>query len=198
MRKFLIGMLITTFVVVAALYTLTTPAASEEAEKGQSMYMGVAKCKTCHKSASAGEQFPIWEKSGHAGAFATLASDASKKIAAEKGIEDPQKAAECLSCHVTGHGVDAKFFGEKFDATMGVQCEACHGAGGDYVKMSVMKAITGGETEGASVGLVRPTADDCKTCHNDKSPTFKEFDFEKALAAIGHNLPAERKAKYAK
>ena len=195
MRKLVFSMLITAFIVVAALYTLTTPAASEEA---QHTYLGVAKCTTCHKSAAQGEQFPIWEKSKHAGAYATLAGDAAKKIAADKGIEDPQKAAECLSCHVTGHGVDAKFFGEKFDMTQGVQCEACHGAGGDYYKSAAMKSITSGETDGAAMGYVKPTADDCKSCHNEKSPTFKGFDYEKALAAIAHNLPAERKAKYAK
>lgn len=195
MRKLVFGMLVTAVVVVVGLYSLATPAASEEV---QHMYVGVAKCMTCHKSAAQGEQFPIWEKSKHAGAFATLAGEEAKKIAAEKGIEDPQKAAECLSCHTTGHGVDAKFFGEKFDATQGVQCEACHGAGGDYFKMATMKAITSGEDDGAAVGYVKSTAESCKGCHNEKSPTFKGFDFEKAAAAIAHNLPAERKAKYAK
>jgi hypothetical protein len=187
--------LITAFVVVASLYAFTTPASSEEVQR---MYLGVAKCKTCHKTAAQGEQFPKWEKGPHAGAYATLASEESKKIAAEKGIEDPQKSDECLSCHVTGHGVDAKFFGEKFDMTMGVQCESCHGAGGDYYKMATMKGITSGEIDGATVGLVEPNAELCTGCHNEKSPTYKGFEYDKAAAAIAHNLPEERKAKYAK
>jgi len=50
------------------------------------------KCKMCHSSATKGVQFTKWSDSAHAKSFATLASEESKKIAAIKGIADPQQA----------------------------------------------------------------------------------------------------------
>ena len=193
MRKTWISLIVVTLTVFAVLHTMTGPASSAEAQR---MYVGVAKCKTCHKTDAQGAQFPLWEKSSHAKAFATLAGEKAKAIAKEKGIEDPQKADACLKCHVTGHGVDAKCFGEGFLAADGVQCEACHGAGGEYYKMATMKSLTKGEIEPASVGLVMPNKDLCVKCHNEGSPTFKGFEFEKMAAKIAHPIPAERKAQY--
>lgn len=193
MRSISIGLWICGFVVAVLLNAAFTPAASEEAQR---TYVGVAKCKTCHKTEAQGLQFPIWEKSPHAKAFATLAGDEAKAIAKEKGIEDAQKADACLKCHVTGHGVDATFFAEGFEAADGVQCESCHGAGGDYYKMATMKALTKGEIEPASVGLLITNKDLCVKCHNEESPTFKGFEYEKMVAKITHKLPEERRALY--
>jgi hypothetical protein len=176
-----------------AMTTFTASAAEE-----MHTYIGVDKCKICHKSEAAGQQYVIWSQSAHAKAYETLASDDAKKIAKEKGIEDPQKAAECLQCHVTAYGVDAKYLGEKYAMTDGVECESCHGPGSDYYKISVMKAIASGETKPETVGLVMPDAKVCTTCHNDKSPTFKGFDFDKMAKKIAHPIPAETKAKYKK
>jgi hypothetical protein len=193
MRRNWTRLIVAAVVAAAFLYTVTGPAASEETQR---MYVGVAKCKICHKTEAQGSQFPLWEKSAHAQAYAALAGDKAKAIAKEKGIEDPQKADACLKCHVTGYGVDAKYFGEGFLATDGVQCEACHGAGGDYGKMATMKSLTKGEIKPESVGLVLPTKETCVKCHNEESPTFKEFDFDKMVAKIAHPIPAERKAQY--
>jgi hypothetical protein len=167
--------------------------ASEDAKR---MYVGVAKCKMCHKSEAQGEQHPIWLKGPHAKAYEVLASEEAKAIAKEKGIEDAQKADECLKCHVTGHGVAAELLGEKHAVTDGVGCESCHGAGGDYYKKKTMEALYTGEIEPASVGLVIPDEKTCTSCHNEESPTYKEFDFEKMVAKIAHPIPEERKAKY--
>ena len=73
-------------------------------------YVGAAKCKMCHQI-----QFKSWETTKHAKAFDAL-----------KGAE--QTNAKCVKCHTTG-SADIK----------GVQCEACHGAGSDYMKMQIMK-----------------------------------------------------------
>ncbi|MDH3457110.1 MAG: multiheme c-type cytochrome [Gemmatimonadota bacterium] len=161
---------------------------------GQRTFVGAAKCKTCHKKPENGEQFKIWSESAHAKAYETLASEAAKKIAADKGIADPQKADECLSCHVTGHGVAAEFLGKKYAVTDGVGCESCHGAGGDYYKKKTMIAIAGGEIDRATVGLVKPDEKVCTGCHNDKSPTFESFDFAAMSKKIAHPIPegAER------
>jgi hypothetical protein len=193
MRRSWIGTLMVLVAVAAVTYMLVAPAASEEKQR---MYMGATKCKTCHKTEAQGQQYPIWEKSAHAKAYEALASEAALAAAKERGIEDPQAAPECLKCHVTAHGVDKAFLGEKYSAAEGVGCESCHGAGGDYNKMSVMKAIAKGETDPASVGLVVPDEKTCVGCHNEESPTFKGFEFEKMVAKIAHPIPEERKAKY--
>jgi hypothetical protein len=62
--------------------------------------------------------------------------------------------------------------------------------------MATMKSVIKGEIEPASVGLVMPNKDLCVKCHNDGSPTFKGFEFEKMAAKIAHPIPAERKAQY--
>jgi hypothetical protein len=162
----------------------------------QHVFTGAEKCKMCHKSVEQGEQHRIWSESRHAKAYQTLASDAAKAIAKEKGIADPQKATECLKCHVTGHGVAAEFLGTKYAVTEGVGCESCHGAGGDYDTKKTMEDITAGTIDGATVGLTMPTEATCTGCHNKESPTFKSFDFKTMAAKIKHPIPEARKAKY--
>ncbi len=166
------------------------------ANAGDRMYVGSAKCSMCHKTAAQGEQFPKWQASPHAKAYETLASAEAKEIGAKVGVDDPQKSDTCLRCHVTGHGKDASLFGEKYAVTDGVGCESCHGAGADYIKKATMEGLTSGTIEPASVGLTIPDEKTCVTCHNDKSPTFKGFDFAKYSEKIAHPIPADRKAKY--
>jgi hypothetical protein len=150
---------------------------------------GVARCKTCHRKPEQGEQFSIWEESAHSKAYATLASEEALKIAKEKGIENPQTDDACLKCHVTGHGVAEEFLGKKYSIEDGVGCESCHGAGGDYYKKKTMVAIAAGEIEGASVGFVKPTVEVCESCHNEESPTFKDFDYDERVKSIAHPIP---------
>jgi hypothetical protein len=169
-------------------------AAADEAvvEKvAEHQFVGAAKCKMCHNSAKQGKIYDAWMASAHAKAYETLASDAAKKVAAEKGIEDPQKADACLKCHVTGHGAKAELLGTKYDAAEGVGCESCHGAGGDYWKNTTMKAISAGETDGASVGLLTPDEKTCVGCHNEENPNHPgEFKFDEMWAKIKHAKPA--------
>jgi len=185
----------TILILVAAMMVvgMSTPVLAEDA-----LYIGAAKCFTCHKKDKSGNQMQKWLDSGHSKAYETLASDASKAIAAEMGIEDPQKAEQCLKCHVTAAGAPAEAFDPKGKYALedGVGCESCHGAGSTYKSMKVMKAITSGDTDGASVGLVTPTAETCTVCHNEESPTFKAFNFEEAFKKIDHSIPEEHMAKY--
>jgi Cytochrome c554 and c-prime len=151
--------------------------------------VGVKKCKVCHKKEEDGDQYGKWMESGHAKAYETLAGEEAMTIAKAKGIDNPQTANECLQCHVTAFPVMANIATEKITMEEGVSCESCHGAGGDYYKKSVMEAIAAGETEGASVGLVKPDEKTCTKCHNDKSPTFKGFDFKEMAKKIAHPKP---------
>lgn len=148
-------------------------------------YVGAEKCKMCHNSAAKGAQFTKWTESKHSQAYAVLATEEAKKVATAKGIADPQKADECLRCHVAGHGAPAAKLTDKYKAQDGVSCEACHGPGGDYWKMEVMKD----KAKATAAGMVMPTEATCKGCHNPESPTFKSFDFAAMSAKIAHPNP---------
>lgn len=134
-------------------------------------YIGVKKCKMCHKGAKKGEVFEKWEKGPHAKAFETLKT---------KGEE---KNPKCLECHVTGFNAGGYKVGDanasKFE---GVQCESCHGAGAKYKSLSTMKD----KKKAMEKGLIEPTEEVCKKCHNKKSPDFKGFDFKKYSEKISH------------
>jgi len=166
--------------------------------KAQRKFMGLKKCKICHKKPAQGEQYKKWLEGPHAKAYKTLAGEKALKIGKEKGIDNPQTSEKCLKCHVTAFGVDAAFLGKKYDMKDGVGCESCHGAGGDYFKKKTMKAIVNGEIEPSSKGLTLPDEKVCTKCHNDESPSFKSFNFKEAKEKIEHPIPAERKAKYKK
>lgn len=181
--------------IVLGLVTAVLSAAAVGNADGEAkhQYIGAAKCKMCHNTEKQGKIFDKWMASKHAQAFATLASAESKKVAAAKGIDDPQKADACLKCHVTGHGAAAELLGTKYAAAEGVTCESCHGAGGDYWKNEVMKAVAAGTTKAALVGLVIPDEKTCTRCHNAESPTFKAFNFKEMWAKIEHSIPAAAK-----
>jgi hypothetical protein len=152
--------------------------------------IGAPKCKMCH-GAKTGDQFAKWEASKHAGAFTVLASDAAKKIAAEKGIADPQKDEACLKCHTTqaflGRATVVNATGKYADAE-GIGCEACHGPGSDYKSKKVMEDSAAAKAAGL---VMNKTAEFCTKCHNEGSPTFKSFDFEKNWAEVAHPVAAK-------
>lgn len=154
-------------------------------------FVGVKTCGMCHKKAAIGNQLKVWQGSKHAKAYKTLQTAEADKIAKDKGFST--KAAEtpeCLACHTTGHDAAASLKGKKFKIEDGVQCEACHGAGSKYKKKSVMKdhakAVAAGLTDFKDKATIQKK---CETCHNDKSPTFKAFDFDKQWKEIAHNIP---------
>ena len=156
-----------------------------------SKFEGVKTCGMCHKKAEVGEWLRIWQGSKHANAYKTLQSEESDKIAKEKGFSTKAvETPECLVCHATGYDVDASLIGKKYKVEEGIQCESCHGAGSKYKKKSTMKdhakAVAGGLTEYKDENAIKKQ---CETCHNKKSPTFKDFDFEKRWKEIAHNIP---------
>jgi hypothetical protein len=170
-----------------ALLALVAPIRTASAADPAHSFVGAEKCKMCHNSPAKGAQFTKWTESKHSKAFATLASEESKKIAAAKGIADPQKDSQCLRCHVTGSGAPADKLIDKYKAADGVGCESCHGPGGDYWKMDVMKD----KAKAVAAGLVIPNEATCKGCHNSDGPTFKGFDYAAMKAQIAHPNPAK-------
>lgn len=156
--------------------------------------IGAKKCAMCHQAANTGAQFKLWQASAHAKAYATLAGDKAKAIAAEKKLDKPPQASpQCLKCHVTAFPVMDKLVPGKITLEEGVSCESCHGAGSEYSKMATMKAVTAGTQDPKAVGLVMPTAEVCQRCHNAESPTFKEFKFAEMAAKIAHPNPMHAK-----
>lgn len=153
---------------------------------GTHKYVGVKKCAMCHKSEAKGNQHGKWLSTKHAKAYETLASPAAIETAKKAGVSgNPQEAPQCLKCHTTGYGADSSLIGEGFAKADGVQCEACHGAGGDYMAMSVMKD----KAKSIEAGLVIPTKEVCVTCHNAESPNYPGFDFDKLYPEIAHPMP---------
>jgi hypothetical protein len=161
------------------------------AVEAQNKYVGTKMCGMCHKSDKQGKQLDIWQKSKHAEAFKTLTTAKANEIAKAKGLKKPAaESPECLECHTIGKTVDASLFEKGFDMKEGVQCESCHGAGSQYKTITLMKD----KPKAVAAGLLIYKDDAeiqkfCKTCHNEKSPMYKEFKFAEYWAKIKHAVP---------
>jgi hypothetical protein len=183
-----LALLLCTLIAVPAAFAQAPPPAA----KKDHSYIGTDGCKLCHKVAAKGDQYGKWLASPHAKAYAVLADPKAKEVAAKAGVTgDPQQSEKCLSCHVTACGVKSELIGLKFKKEDGVGCESCHGPGSDYKDISTMKD----KAKAIAAGLVMPTEATCKTCHNEKSPTYKPFDFAKMSAVIAHPYPKAAEAK---
>jgi len=191
MKRIIASLIMVTFFVMMVTVVVAQETKTTDAPK-TFKYVGVAKCKMCHKGEKNGNIFEKWQASKHATAYATLATEQSKEIAKKAGIEgDPQQAAECLVCHVTAYSVAAELKEATLTLEEGNSCEACHGPGSEYKGMKVMKDIYAGTVKGADFGLIEPDNEVCVTCHNPKSPTYKEFKYEVEVKNIAHPVPKE-------
>jgi hypothetical protein len=134
-------------------------------------YVGVKICKLCHTKDGI---YPSWEKTKHATAYESLSAEEKKN-------------KDLLKYYTTGTTA-------KGDLLTGVQCEACHGPGNDYKKMSIMKD----KEKAIANGLMMPDENTCKRCHNEKAPKAlaalaKDFDFKKMVAKGVHVMPDKEK-----
>ena len=155
----------------------------------QNKYVGTKICAPCHKMESTGKQFDIWQKTAHATAYKTLTTHAADSIAKAKGLKKSAvESQECLKCHVLQ--ADAASIDKTFDMKDGVQCEVCHGAGSSYKSMATMKdhakAVAAGLKEYKDDAAIQKL---CVTCHNDQSPTHKEFKLKDMWDKIKHPMP---------
>jgi hypothetical protein len=100
------------------------------------------------------------------------------------GIADPTTDQACVKCHSTVGAVDSKLVASaKMDE--GVGCESCHGPGSMYKGASIMK----NRELALSKGMILPTEEVCKSCHNEESPTYKPFNYDEMAAKIAHPDP---------
>ncbi len=155
----------------------------------QNTYVGTTTCKMCHNTEKQGKQFEIWSKSKHSEAYSVLLTKEADAIATKKGFKTKAvETPECLGCHTIT--ADAKLLDKKFDVKDGVQCESCHGAGSGYKNMATMKDAKKAEKAGLLMYEDEKAITAlCVTCHNEKSPTAKKFEYAKMWPQIEHRVP---------
>ncbi len=107
-------------------------------------YAGYSTCELCHSV-----QTDQWANTSHAAAFFSLT------------VRGQEYNSECFSCHTNGFGYTGGFVMSDTTPEMeGVQCEMCHGAGGDH---SVWPGTPFGQTSEST----------CLSCHTpERSPNF--------------------------
>ena len=112
-------------------------------------WVGMKKCKKCHI-----KQYKTWADTKHAKAFEVLK-------------EKYQKDAECLKCHTTGMGQGGFVSAEETPQFEGVQCEQCHGPGGDHIPlMTKLKKDKTPKDQYPKDKHINRTPSGCTRCHN--------------------------------
>lgn len=147
-------------------------------------YIGAATCERCHHGPRMGYQYSRWRLSGHARAYAVLASPAARKIAGKSGSDqDPQARPDCLRCHAPQALDRGQAASPAVRATIlhdGVHCESCHGPGSGYSPEAVMRD----RKAAVQAGLRIVTAETCRSCH--AGAHGRSFDCDAALRKIAH------------
>jgi hypothetical protein len=161
-------------------------------QAGDFKYVGVKKCKTCHKPKKIGAQYKVWKNGPHANGFETLKTDKAKEIAKKNKIEDPTTDPKCTACHTTMGGIKKEDLDKKSKMTMeeGVSCESCHGPGNKYKKKSIMKD----HAKSLANGLIVPDEETCASCHNQKKNIYhdqKKFVYAEFVKKVSHPVPGK-------
>ncbi|MGQ9618544.1 MAG: multiheme c-type cytochrome [Candidatus Aminicenantia bacterium] len=152
----------------------------------QHTYIGVDKCKICHKAEAKGNQYGKWLESKHSKAYQLLATPKAEEIGGKTGIKNPSESEKCMSCHSPYGNIAPEL---KAD---GVGCEACHGPGSDYKAMNIMKDRALAQKNGLIIHENENTIKThCLNCHKKDNPyhSVPEFDFTTAWKTIAHPIP---------
>lgn len=152
-------------------------------------YVGNKKCKKCHM-----KEYKSWKETKKAKTFELLkpgqASEAKQKANLDPG-KDYTKDESCLKCHATGFGMTGGYAVpdpsdeeavKKSKVLAVVGCESCHGPGSNFIKVheEIKKSKrTYTDEEMYAAGLKKIEEATCKRCHNEESPTYVPFDYEK-------------------
>ncbi len=180
-RYYFITVILT--LIFVAVFLIAKAEETKKEEKPKPTYVGMKKCVTCHKSDKickvTGDVVTSYNATKHAKAMSSLKDEEKKK-------------EECVKCHTTGYGKGGyKIGAENASSFENVQCEACHGPGSLYSKADIMKD----RKKSIENGLIIPDEKTCTQCHNKNSPTFKEFNYEKALKTGVHKLTKKEESK---
>ncbi len=118
-------------------------------------YAGWSTCAGCHDKITT-----QWKSSSHALAFESLQKSSQQNLPA------------CIPCHVTGYERPGGFIDiELTPDLIGVQCEECHGPGGNHAA-APSKANT----------TVNPGIETCRKCHTPGQDP--NFDYQKKVRNI--------------
>ncbi len=124
-------------------------------------YVGEARCGTCHVAEHA-----QWKSTPHATAFRTL-------LERHRNFQP-----RCVSCHVVGFGTAHGYrLGQVDESLANVQCEVCHGPGGDHVKEPHVDNIRRKVPESV-----------CVECHDTEHSD--RFVYASALPMVAHRSGA--------
>lgn len=144
-------------------------------------YVGSKKCKVCHIKI-----YKSWQETAHAKTFEVLNAGVKAEEKKKAGLDenkDYTSDASCIECHTTGNNT----------VFPGIHCEACHGPGKKYTSAKIMnkkKYKADPELQrklALEAGLIiKPDEENCLKCHNEKSPTYKPFDFTCRYEEIKH------------
>ncbi len=156
--------------------------------------MGVATCAAsqCHGSAAPREssgvmqnEYVTWTRDDpHSKAYATLAGDASRAIAARLEIGSATTAKICLDCHADNVSADRR--GEKFQLSDGVGCEACHGGAENWLSTHYnTPAVDHAANLAAGLYPTEKPAERAKLCLSCHLGTADKFATHRIMAA-GH------------
>jgi len=171
------------------------------ADNDEPEYVGFNQCQVCHSHQNA-----VWREMGHAKAYDRLKTDEAKAVAAELGLDvPPAEHPDCLRCHVTAYDVENERPRAPIRLEQGVQCESCHGPSSKHIPIGRQVMFGQAALEDVDIMAGRDIAgeENCLTCHNTDSPTWREdrytledgtttgFDFEQAMAKIDHSSPDE-------
>ncbi len=126
---------------LVALATAPVVAQSPVATQAPANHLGVASCASgvCHGVAKPLDgthvlrnEYVTWSHfDPHAGAYRSLRSEASARMAARLGIESAEREPLCLDCHA--ENVPRAARGPRFQFDDGIGCEACHGASSRWI-----------------------------------------------------------------
>lgn len=153
--------------------------------EAKAKHVGVVNCASslCHGSITEWKgsnvlqnEYVTWSRvDKHAlKANQVLWNEKSQRIAKNLGLAQPAHEAKiCVDCH--GHNPPADQRGERFKASDGVSCEACHGPAENWIKSHVSPGAT--HQDNVANGLY-PTGDPvalaklCLSCHFGNKDKF--------------------------
>ena len=133
---------------------------------GQPTYVGTARCATCHPAA-----YAFWEKTPHAGAWATLEKDGK------------HYDLTCIGCHVVGYRRPGGFCRLKEASGFeNVGCETCHGPGSLHAE----------DHKADSIILASTRATCAAQCHvPEHSDEFVYETYLREVTGPGHRLSGD-------
>ena len=166
---------------------------------GNGTFEGVASCagSTCHGRAEGNgavvrqDEIATWQEpsspsGAHSRAYAVLAGQRGRQIAASLGYPSATGAPQCLGCHAT-YVPEASRRGARYQISDGVGCESCHGPAEGWLSNHYARPAT--HASNVADGLIpldnpQVRANVCLDCHYGSTKPGQFVTH--AMMAAGH------------